>query len=68
MRVQPLLTLPGYRFEFADTPEIIAVDPTRIVSAVRANRSNSLGIEAIQRLGSEIERKYRRASGRSATG
>jgi hypothetical protein len=68
VRVQPLLTLPGYRFEFADNPEIVAVDPTRIVSTVRANRASHLGIETIQRLRNEIERKYRRASGRSGPG
>ncbi len=60
VRVQPLLTLPGFRFEFADSPEIMAVDPARIAGAVRTARANPLGIEAIQRLCNEIERKYRR--------
>ncbi len=61
VRVQPLLTLPGFRFEFADTPEIISADPMRIVGAIRTTRANPLGIEAIQRLCNEIEGKYRRA-------
>ncbi len=68
VRVQPLLTLPGYRFEVVDTADIIAVDPTRIAGAIRTTRANPLGIEAVQRLCSEIERKYRRARRRVGPG
>ncbi len=60
VRVQALLTLPGFTIEAVDTRDVIAVDPMHIVGVVRTTRANPLGSETIQRLCEEIELKYRR--------
>ncbi len=60
VRVQPLLTLPGFTIDAVDTADVIMADPARIVGVVRTTCVNPLTPETIQRLCAEIEIKYRR--------
>ena len=60
VRVQPLLTLPGFTIEAVDTADVIMADPAQIVGVVRTTCVNPLAPETIQRLCAEIEIKYRR--------
>ncbi len=60
VRVQPLLTLPGFSIENIDATDVIMADPHRISAIVRTTRVNPLSSETIQRLAAEIAAKYRR--------
>ncbi len=60
VRVQPLLTLPGFTIEAVDTADVVMADPAHIAGVVRTTCVNPLTPETIQRLCAEIEIKYRR--------
>ena len=60
VRVQPLLTLPGWDVETIDDQALIGVDPARIGSVVRTTCVHPLAAESIHRLCAALETKYRR--------
>lgn len=60
LRVQPLLTLPGWTIDCLDEQEVIVVEAAGIKGVVRTTSINPLTSGKIQRLCAEIETKYRR--------
>jgi hypothetical protein len=60
VRVQPLLTLPGWAVETIDDHAVIGVDPARIESVIRTTCVHPLSAESIHRLCTALETKYRR--------
>lgn len=60
VRVQPLLTLPGWAVETIDDQAVIGVDPARIGSVIRTTCVHPLSAESIHHLCAALETKYRR--------
>ncbi|MBL0714399.1 MAG: NERD domain-containing protein [Desulfosarcina sp.] len=59
LRVHPLLTLPGWTVDIIDEQDVITVDSAKIGDVIRTTRVNPLSTNAIHRLCTEIENKYR---------
>ena len=63
VRVQPLLTLPGWTLETIDDQAIIGADPARIGDVIRTTCVHPLSTERIHRMCDALEIKYRRERG-----